>query len=298
MEQIMPQSISSGYRLFSFREGDRSEYLAIYALTRIAYVTPVPRQEDFGVIDFRCVLTQKQNKNVVPGGAFCVQVKSTFPKRALKRSHVRWISTNMDSPLFICTVDKKDNHVRIFSCINIWSALFLRMDPLSITLVPNKTGPNGAAYVHQPGNTGDKLEDREGHFDVYVGPPVIDMSLEDFDKKSTHIFEILDKWIKLDRVNVAFMRLGRAAAFECEPTRPNEHTLVPRLKIYNRTVNQHGLIDKICPLLKSLQDSYARCNVPERANMIQELIHSLESDIDALERSGKEKRTHLERLLA
>lgn len=38
-----------GKRLISFRAGDRSEYLAAYALSRIAFVNTFPRQEDFGV---------------------------------------------------------------------------------------------------------------------------------------------------------------------------------------------------------------------------------------------------------
>lgn len=32
-----------GFRLFGFRQGDRSEYLAAYALSRIAFITPVLR---------------------------------------------------------------------------------------------------------------------------------------------------------------------------------------------------------------------------------------------------------------
>ena len=45
-----------GKRLGSFREGDRSECLAMFGLSRFAFVYPVPRQEDFGVVDFLCVL--------------------------------------------------------------------------------------------------------------------------------------------------------------------------------------------------------------------------------------------------
>jgi hypothetical protein len=42
----------SGLRLGSFRSGDRSEYLAAYALSRVAFVNQIPRQEDFGIVDF------------------------------------------------------------------------------------------------------------------------------------------------------------------------------------------------------------------------------------------------------
>jgi hypothetical protein len=66
----------SGKRLGSFRSGDRSEYLAGYALSRIAFVNPFPRQEDFGVADFLCVLSKQEERLVFPESAFYVQVKS------------------------------------------------------------------------------------------------------------------------------------------------------------------------------------------------------------------------------
>lgn len=49
----------SGARLFSFREGDRSEYLAQYLLSGLGLVTPVPRQEDIG-FDFVCSIADEQ----------------------------------------------------------------------------------------------------------------------------------------------------------------------------------------------------------------------------------------------
>ena len=38
---------------FTFRQGDRSEYLALYMLSALGLAVPVPRQEDVG-IDFHC----------------------------------------------------------------------------------------------------------------------------------------------------------------------------------------------------------------------------------------------------
>ena len=70
----------SGKRLGSFRSGGRSEYLAVFGLSRFAYVIPAPRQEDFGVYDFLCVLVREEVRNahtlLYPEDAFYVQVKS------------------------------------------------------------------------------------------------------------------------------------------------------------------------------------------------------------------------------
>ena len=55
-----------GKRLGAFRSGDRSEYLATFALSRVAFVNPFPRQEDFGIADFLCVLTRQEGRLVLP----------------------------------------------------------------------------------------------------------------------------------------------------------------------------------------------------------------------------------------
>jgi hypothetical protein len=289
---------SNGYRLFSFRAGDRSEYLAIYALTRIAFVTPVPRQEDFGIVDFHCVLTQKRGNEVIPTGAFSVQVKSGASKLMVNNKKIKWMSTNMDCPLFLCAVDKinakrDEPRIRLFSCLNIWSALFFRMDPQSITLFPGRTGPNGVPYQHYPGTTGNEHFDIEGRFDVFLGRPVIDMGLSEFEQKADLVFDVLNAWIRLDRINVALMRLGRAATFDFEVTEPNQlPTRTKEPKVFSREdVNQHGLLDKIRPLLESLRRSYKRIQNLDRVDQIQTLMDSFEGD------AAISPKTALERLL-
>lgn len=295
----MTNKDSKGYRLCSFRAGDRSEYIAILALTRIAFVTPVPRQEDFGIVDFHCVLTQDREGAVVPTGAFNVQVKSGASKLHLNNAKIRWMSTNMDCPLFICSVDKAnarrdEPRLRLFSCMNIWSALFFRMDPQTITLFPGKIGPGGKPHKHYPGDTGNKRLDTEGRFDVFLGPPAIDMVLSEFEQRRDDVFKVLNAWVRLDRINVALMRLGRAAAFDFEHTMPNQlPTRAKKPMIFSRKkdVNQHGLLDKIQPLLESLLKSYKRARKFDRVKQIQGLMDSLASD------SANSRLSPLERLL-
>lgn len=271
---------SGGVRLFNFRQGDRSEYLALYALTRIAFVTPVPRQEDFGVVDFKCVLAKKEKGLVHPKGTFNVQVKSKVAKVHLSNNEIRWVSTNLDCPLFICIVDKKCTTIKLFSCLNLWSALFLRMDPQKITLHLGKTDPSGEPYIHHPGNTGDQHRDLEGTFDVFLGQPVIHLGLTEFEEKADLVFDILNSWIRLDRFNVALMRFGRAATCEFQAWAPNQMpTLTKTQKTFNRPVNQHGLLDKICLPLESLRQSYLRIGSMERAQEIASLLSSFQSDI-------------------
>jgi hypothetical protein len=91
-------------------------YLAAYALSRFAFVNPIPRQEDFGVADFLCVLTAEEAQYVYPESAFYVQVKSTDDILHFQADAIRWVSDHMDHPLFICVVDKRNNHMKLYSC--------------------------------------------------------------------------------------------------------------------------------------------------------------------------------------
>ena len=274
----MPHNSVGGQRLFSFRQGDRSEYLALYALSRVAFVTPVPRQEDFGVIDFRCVLAKREGGVVVPKGAFHVQVKSQDADLELRSGEIRWVSTNMDCPLFICLADRGSGAVKIYSCINLWTALFYRMHPNRICLVRGN-GPDGQGFAHRVGVSGDDVRDQEGEFDVYLGEPVIDKTLDEVERDADQIVEVLDAWIRIDRLNVALMRLGRAAACTASATRPNEVPSALRFFVLHRPVNQHGLLDKLCPILDSLRQSYERFGQPQRAAQVAALLESFREDI-------------------
>jgi len=271
---------SGGARLFNFRQGDRSEYLALYALTRIAFVTPVSRQEDFGVIDFKCILTKKEKGLVHPKETFNVQVKASGRKLRLGNKAIKWISANMDCPLFICISNKKNTSIKLYSCLNLWSALFLRMDPDEVMLHLGKIGPNGEPYKHNTGNSGNPSRDIEGTFDVFIGPPIIDFELTKFEENADLVFDILQSWIKIDRLNTTIMRFGRVGTYEFQDWTTNQvPTKLKNQKIFNRPVNQHGLLDKICLPLESLRQSYLRFGPQERALEIASLLSSFQIDI-------------------
>jgi hypothetical protein len=295
----MDEAGSGGSRLYGYRQGDRSEYLAAYALSRVAFLAPVPRQEDFGVVDFRCVLARREANRVVPGETFNVQVKSSRRRIKFGNRAVRWISTNMDSPLFVCVVNKKQEQIELYSCQYLLAALFFRMHPQAVTLIPNQVRPDGqSGYVHHPLNTGDSHIDIEGEFDVFLGPPVIAMTLEDFEARGDEVSHILAAWTALDRLNVGLIRMGRAAVWAYPSWQPNRLPEGPAVTPFSRadpakwSVNEHGLLDKIRPVLDSLRASYERAGRPERAVQTQELINSIDKDVEA------DSRAFVERLFA
>lgn len=189
-----------GKRLGSFRSGDRSEYLAVYSLSRIAFVNPFPRQEDFGVADFLCVLTKQEGTYLYPESAFYVQVKSTEDKVVFDEEAVRWISDHMNHPLFLCVVNKSDNLLKIHSCWQIWRALLLRRYPKELTLIPNTALPLNAP----------DLQDQS--FDVSLGPPIISKSVDEFEKEPGEIYRVMRDWLIMDVLNIARKHVARIAA--------------------------------------------------------------------------------------
>lgn len=102
-----------GFRLGSYRAGDQSEYLAAYALSRVAFVNSIPRQEDIGVFDYLCILARNEGKYVFPESAFYVQVKSNTNPLTLKDAAFDWIYEHMEHPLLICVVNKKKSEVAL-----------------------------------------------------------------------------------------------------------------------------------------------------------------------------------------
>src|SRR5258708_30927765 len=97
----------------NLHEGSRSEILADYLLSSWGTVTPVRRQDDYG-IDLFCTLTEAVAQRARVRGYFTVQVKSTEdPWRLTDRESVEWL-VHHPTPLFLCTVNKAENRVRVY----------------------------------------------------------------------------------------------------------------------------------------------------------------------------------------
>jgi hypothetical protein len=194
----------SGKRIGSFRSGDRSEYFAAFGLSRVAFIDPVPRQEDFGVLDFVCILASEVGRHVYPESAFFVQVKSNTQPIVLDRDAVRWITYHMDQPLLICVADKAATRLILYSCARIWTALFLRPEAAEITLLLEGDPP--------PTNP-ELSEDKGGaRFRLHLGAPILSMTLSDLEADPTAAHDVLRPWLQLDAQNIARRRIGRIAA--------------------------------------------------------------------------------------
>ncbi len=115
-------------RLVSYRQGDRSEYLAQFIMSALAITVPIPRQEDAEGLDFHCSLLRKENKILIPYLPFNVQIKSYseelkkngvefggFTKAGISRKHEIDQLISMDTPFLIGVVNKEKQWMDLFS---------------------------------------------------------------------------------------------------------------------------------------------------------------------------------------
>lgn len=259
-----------GKRLGSFRSGDRSEYLATYALSRFSFVNPFPRQEDFGVADFLCVLTIEEGRNVYPESAFYVQVKSTEDTIHFQTDAIRWISDHMDHPLFICVVDKRNNRVKLYSCWSLWWALFLRGKPDEIALVLNTPLPVTEPELHE--------DDDNTRFTVPLGPPIMSKSVEEIEEDPNSVYRVMRDWVRIDVKNIARRSLGRIAVTGIVSWQtnlaPSKDSDVRLKELYFYGPNYPIAERELAPLLTALAHNYRHFKEGEKLEAVCSLLEA------------------------
>jgi hypothetical protein len=189
----------SGRRLINFREGDLSEYLAQYLLSRFSYVNPVPRQEDFGVADFLCVLGKKESGSFYPEYGYYIQVKSTEDDVIFDKNAAKWISLHMDLPLIICIIDKVNSHIKLYSCCRVWVGLFIITEPETLIIKLNEGTDSQIVQIDREHRT----------INVPVGLPILSMNISDIEDRRDVCYDILRPWLELDKKNIARRGVGR-----------------------------------------------------------------------------------------
>jgi len=273
----LKRGIMGGKRLGSFRAGDRSEYLAIYSLSRFAFVNTIPRQEDFGVVDLLCVLTKEEQRCVYPESAFYVQVKSTEDDVPFTEDDIKWISDHMDHPLFLCVVDKDANYLKIYSCWSIWRALFLRRYPKELTLLLNTSLP-----LQKP----DKSEtEDEVRFRVPVGPPVLSKSIKEIEEDPESVYTVMRDWVAMDARNIARKHMGRIAVTGIvnwtTNTAPTAEDSIPPIENrYFFGPNYWHAERELTPVLTALAHNYRDNGQREKLEAVCALLNVLRDYLD------------------
>lgn len=210
---------------YSWRDANRSEYLAQYFLSALGVSVPVLRQEDIG-IDFHCAITKEVGPHKITFGApFAVQVGSLggkdfvyggYPdddkeKKKWRKEGMEWLFAQ-EIPLFVCTIDRVNSIFRLYATSPMWLLRINFPNPTEICLCPDER--------HDPlrdSRSADVITASKVHGDGYsyrvpLGNPIVKLTMADLeDKKQVNIGkarEALSFAAHFDQLNITYRRSG------------------------------------------------------------------------------------------
>lgn len=210
-------------RPFGYHQGDRAEYLVQYALSAIAAVIPVLRQEDYGV-DFSCNLTWREKNSLYIGVAFGLQAKAaskdSIPygvgeKGKLKPQEIDWLYSQ-DNPLFYISVNRDELILKIYSPSRIWRPFWIEGPPKTTILKFDIEEIPEDPPKHYYSCTRD--EDGCPSTIISLGKPIIRVNLKEDDIEDdslcSNLRECLSYWIELEKKNIINRRLDIPCFYE------------------------------------------------------------------------------------
>ena len=209
----------SGIRVYNFREGDRSEYLANYLLSGLGLVTAVARQEDIG-FDFYCQLADQEIGNLSFGYPFIIQVKSYGVDSIIygelnpdkwKAENLSWLF-RLEIPLLIGVVCKKKMRLDIYNTSPLNFIFFEHPNPSILELkfrydnddINNISRPSIQAIENWQNGKGDGNK-----YIVDIGSPIITINNEDLHNtvQLKNKKDMLKNIVSLEQENYLFRKL-------------------------------------------------------------------------------------------
>jgi hypothetical protein len=211
---------------FPFRQGDRSEYLALYMLSALGICIYVPRTEDVGA-DFYCSLAKRDGNRMTFHLPVIVQLKSNSIRRLSfggpdekgrwKKEEVDWLF-GQELPLLIGLADKASSKLDLYSTSSMWAARYTGRDFGQLDFLLPDPGdlhesvmPTYSAVKDWPQGIGDGRK-----CELSLGPPVLSMSIDDVEDetKLTQYREILSVPLAIEQDNITYRRL-QVHFFKC-----------------------------------------------------------------------------------
>jgi|SRR5215469_16840304 len=182
----------------NLHEGSRSEILADYLFSRWGAVTPVRRQDDYGV-DLFCTLTEWVGHREWVREYFTVQVKSTEdPWKFNNSQSVRWL-IDYPTPLFLCTVSKKHLRVRIFHVAPRFHVSAFHRDSL----------PDNLELTLEEGPTGKLVQWVNGS-SFSLSAPIVEVGIKEMtdDVRLRTLRDVFAHWVRFETENCDLVRQG------------------------------------------------------------------------------------------
>lgn len=188
----------AGRRLGSYRKGDWNEELGILLLKSLAAVAPIPRQEDFGLDAVATLLRPDQKYFVYAEDSFYVQFKSESKEPLSYRDHeLEWLK-NLQLPLFIGQVRRRDSSLRLYPAHNLNEKLILQ----------DFRGFKELIVKFQDSGGAKRLVNEEC-CEVFLGEPLLTVNIKQASDAvfTKHAYQILKDYLRLEHQNVISRRL-------------------------------------------------------------------------------------------
>lgn len=200
---------------YSWREGNRGEYLAQYFLSALGVSVPVPRQEDIGA-DFYNALARREGQKLTFHSPFMVQVGSADGKDftyggvrngAWHKASLDWLFSQ-ELPLFVGTIDQKAARFRLYSTSAMWAVRYQFGDITEAELCPEQwhdplNESRSAIPVTDLANCGDGYK-----FRIPLFNPIVDLTVSDLHEKRDAAIDALSVAIEAEQNNITNRRLN------------------------------------------------------------------------------------------
>ncbi len=181
----------------NFHEGSRAEYLAMYFLSKVGLVVPVPRQSDYFGVDFIVHLIKPQGPNLLPTGrSFAVQVKSNERPIAFSKDQLPCL-WSMGIPFFVAVVSQSDLEFSLYPALARLNFLWL-------------VGPDHPFSLSVGGAPEDLFARSWPNHQVKTGPAVVQLRPEEMEATSTAagarqmFYEVMDAWLTFEEVSLSW----------------------------------------------------------------------------------------------
>ncbi len=181
-------------KVHGFHEGDRTEYLALFVFSAVAYCSPVPRQFDRFGVDFFAHLADTSKQNLVASGqAVCAQVKSDNSPVLLDSVELLGCLYDLAVPFFHVVIDKGGHKIQVYTTAGRIGAYYRKWFG-RLWVMPGEQGQGGPAEA----NSSDHV--------LYLGSPIYEGPLAAFEDDAQkqevrrHFLSVIRSWAKWEQL--------------------------------------------------------------------------------------------------
>lgn len=182
----------------NLRSGHIAEDIGILFLRSFCSVAKIRQEDDYGT-DAVATLLRSEKGMLYAENSFFVQIKSSRINRIeYADSEIDWI-LNQDLPFFICSVDKVNQTIALYTTNPIYN-LLVDMDVNKVELILSES----------PKNEHNRFEKKDDRTLIYIGPPVIFIKESDSrtDEFSYRAYKLMSEWVTKEYNLMTLRRLG------------------------------------------------------------------------------------------